>query len=66
MLLAAGGPRFFLCVCGPAERLKLLLNVKALLESGQAVPGAEARARRRAVSSSEDPWTRPPRPDPSA
>lgn len=47
MLVAAGGPRFFLGVCGPPERLKLLLNVKALLESGESVPGAEARARAR-------------------
>lgn len=43
-LLARGGPRFFLGVCGPAERLKLLLNVKALLESSAPVPGAELRA----------------------
>ncbi|HEY3447145.1 MAG TPA: chemotaxis protein CheW [Myxococcales bacterium] len=47
MLLVSGGPRFFLGVCGPADRLKLLLNVKALLESGDSVPGAEARARAR-------------------
>jgi purine-binding chemotaxis protein CheW len=43
-LLVGGGPRFFLGVCGPAERLKLLLNVKALLESPLPVPGAQVRA----------------------
>lgn len=43
-LLAQKGPRFFLGVCGPTDRLKLLLNVKALLESHQKVPGAETRA----------------------
>ena len=43
-LLATRGPRFFLGVCGPATALKLLLNVKALLESHEKVPGAEARA----------------------
>jgi purine-binding chemotaxis protein CheW len=42
-MLAAAGPRFFLGVCGPPEALKLLLNVKALLES-DAVPDAAARA----------------------
>lgn len=42
--LLSRGPRFFLGVCGPSERLKLLLNVKALLESEEEVPGAEARA----------------------
>ena len=42
------GPRFFLGVCGPPDKLKLLLNVKALLESAAVVPGAEARALARA------------------
>ncbi|MBI5548152.1 MAG: chemotaxis protein CheW [Deltaproteobacteria bacterium] len=46
-MLTRSGPRFFLGVCGPPERLKLLLNVKALLESDEAVPGAEVRARAR-------------------
>lgn len=49
-LLSRGGPRFFLGVCGPDEHLKLLLNLKALLESPGAVPGPEAReAARRAA-----------------
>ncbi|MGI5865223.1 MAG: chemotaxis protein CheW [Myxococcales bacterium] len=43
-LLGQKGPRFFLGVCGPADALKLLLNVKALLESDEKVPGAAARA----------------------
>jgi purine-binding chemotaxis protein CheW len=47
-LLAGRGPQFFLGVCGPPERLKLLLNVRALLESAEKVPGAEARALARA------------------
>ena len=47
-MLSRGGPRFFLGVCGPPEALKLLLNVKALLESGEQVPDAGERARARA------------------
>ena len=43
-MLLGRGPRFFSGVCGPQERLKLLLNIKALLSSGEKVPGAEARA----------------------
>jgi purine-binding chemotaxis protein CheW len=43
-LLARSGPRFFLGVCGPQERLKLLLNIKALLESQEKVPSADLRA----------------------
>ncbi len=43
-LLSRPGPRFFLGVCGPDERLKLLLNLKALLESAGPVPGPEDRA----------------------
>ena len=46
------GPRFFLGVCGPPERLKLLLNIKALLESSEQVPGADVRARARGQASS--------------
>jgi purine-binding chemotaxis protein CheW len=38
------GPRFFLGVCGTADRLRLLLNVKALLESRAPVPDPELRA----------------------
>jgi purine-binding chemotaxis protein CheW len=41
--LVAPMERFFLGVCGPPDRIKLLLNVKALLEPVEA-PGAEARA----------------------
>ncbi len=43
-LLNAGGPKFFVGVCGQRERLKLLLNVRALLDSSVKVPGAELRA----------------------
>lgn len=54
-LLNRGGPRFFLGVCGPDEHLKLLLNLKALLESFEKVPGAEARrAARQAPGAPED------------
>ncbi len=42
--LLSKGPRFFLGVCGPTDRLKLLLNLKALLESSEKVPGSEVRA----------------------
>jgi purine-binding chemotaxis protein CheW len=47
-MLTRGGPRFFLGVCGPPDQLKLLLNVKALLESSEKVPGADERAQVRA------------------
>jgi len=43
-LLSTQGACFFLGVCGPADRLKLLLNVKALLDSSEAVPAADLRA----------------------
>jgi len=46
-MLQTGGPRFFAGVCGPPDRLKLLLNVKALLEARGLVPAAEVRARAR-------------------
>ncbi|MFN7134354.1 MAG: chemotaxis protein CheW [Myxococcales bacterium] len=43
-LLAGPGPKFFVGVCGEKERLKLLLNVRALLESTSPVPNADMRA----------------------
>lgn len=43
-LLNGNGPRLFLGVCGRQERLKLLLDVRALLDSSVKVPGAELRA----------------------
>lgn len=43
-MLAGSGRRLYLGVCGPKERLKLLLNVRALLDSSLQPPGVELRA----------------------
>jgi len=53
-MLLGRGPSFFAGVCGPQESLKLLLNVKALLESSAKVPGAQARARARGQASTNE------------
>jgi len=50
-----GSANFFLGVCGPPDRLKLLLNLKALLESPAKVPHADARSLARQASGGQEP-----------